>query len=186
MIHSENIKLYISFYEEKIKLAESYAKLRKMGMVRSSMKEVVEGLVDLIWKTETNGESKKNDLIKSLSRNGYTLEFQVDRHLYSDDGIMKTIVECKAYLDRDMMQRAAFDFNRIVSSVDIKPKTIILALQDAVGDDAYTYHMDGGDIHKIFYLCDGKRDPKKPIWKTEFYKPINEDKLIEFINYIKQ
>ena len=181
-----NIEKYIAFYEEKVKLALHYANQSKMGMVRSTMKESVEGLLDLIWTTERGGESKKNDYIKSVSKSGYELKFQVDRHLYDTNGKMVKIGECKAYLDRDMMMRASSDFSRILNSVDIKPTTFIIALEDAVGGPAYNYIMDEGNITKVFYLMDGKRKPSQPVWRKEFYKPINESKLIEFVNFINQ
>ena len=186
MINMNNIKKYISFYEEKVKLASCYAKRSEMGMVRSTMKESVEGLLDLIWTTERGGESKKNDFIKSVSKGGYSLKFQVDRHLYGKNGSMEKIGECKAYLDRCFMERASSDFGRILNGVDSKPTTFIIALEDAVGDTAYNYYMDEGNIHKVFYLCDVKRRQKKQIWIQEFYKPISESKLIEFVNFINK
>ena len=186
MKQTTNIQKYIAFYEEKVKLASYYAKKSQMGMVRSTMKESVEGLLDLIWKTEIGGESKKNDFIESTSKNGYSLKFQVDRHLYRKSGSMVKIGECKAYLDRCFMERASSDFGRILNGVHSKPKTFILALEDAVGTTAYNYYMDEGNIHKVFYLCDGKRSGTKPIWRKEFYKPINKSKLIEFVNFINK
>ena len=179
------MKKYISFYEEKLKLASSYAKKNQMGFVRSTMKEAVEGLLELIWETEIGGEAKKNDFIECVSENGYTLKFQVDRHLYNGKKL-KCIGECKAYLDRCFMERASSDFGRIKNGVKSNPISFILALEDAVGDSAYHYYMDEGHINHVFYLCDGKRSPKKPIWKSEFYKPINTEKLKEFIKFIKQ
>jgi hypothetical protein len=106
--------------------------------------------------------------------------------LYRKDGSIHKIGECKAYLDRCFMERASSDFGRILNGVDNKPTTFIIALEDAVGKDAYNYYMDEGSIHKVFYLCDGKRNPNKPIWIEEFYKPISESKLIEFVNFINE
>ena len=60
-----NINKYIDFYESKLKEAAFYANKKEMGFVRSTMKESVEGLLDLIWTTETNGVSKKNDFIRA-------------------------------------------------------------------------------------------------------------------------
>ena len=179
----ENNKLYIDFFETKLKEANEWGKKGEMGMVRSTMKDSVELLFDLIWKTERGGESKKNDFIESVSKNGYTLQFQVDRHLYTN-GLLG-LAECKSYLDRCFMERASSDFGRIKNGISIKPKTFILALEDAVGKTAYNYYMDEGNIDNVFYLCDGKRNPKRPIWKDEFKKSINESKLEEFINFIK-
>lgn len=178
-----NTQIYIDFFESKIKEANRWAKKGKMGMVRSTMKDSVELLLDLIWKTEKGGESKKNDFVSSTSKGGYVLKFQVDRHLYN--GKLKGLCECKAYLDRCFMERASSDFGRIKNGVKEKPKTFILALENAVSENAYNYYMDENNIDKVFYLCDGKRNGKKPIWKDEHYKPINRKRLEEFVKFIK-
>jgi hypothetical protein len=180
-----NLQTYIKYYEDNVQLATSFANKGEMGMVRSTMKEVVEGLLDLIWKTEIGGESKKNDFIESVSKSGYSLKFQVDRHLYHTDGTMAKIGECKAYLDRCFMERASSDFGRILNGVQSKPTTFILALENSVSDKAYEYYMDEGNIHKVFYLCDGKRSSTKPIWRNPHYKPINETKLQDFVDFIR-
>lgn len=181
---NKNIQSYIDFYESKVNEATSWSKKGKMGMVRSTMKDSVELLLDLIWKTEKAGLSKKNDFVKSLSKNGYELKFQVDRHLYTKE--LVGLCECKAYLDRDMMARASSDFARITKSLKQKPKTFVLALEDAVGSDAYNYYMDEGNIDNVFYLLDGKRSPKKPIWKPKYRKSINVEKLKEFVSFIQK
>lgn len=180
-----NLQPYVDFYEESLKLAFHYANKNQMGFVRSTMKESVEGMLDLIWKTEIGGDSKKNDFVSARSRGGHVLKFQVDRHLYTNDKLV-SIGECKAYLDRCFMERASSDFGRIVRGVQEKPETFILALEDAVGTSAYNFYMDEGNIDQVFYLCDGKRSPTKPIWRPQFYKPINEDKLETFIHFIRK
>jgi len=181
---NKNINTYIDFYEEKLNEATHWAKKGKMGMVRSTMKDSVELLLDLIWKTEKGGESKKNDFVESISKNGYILKFQVDRHLYNNG--LKGLCECKAYLDRCFMERASSDFGRIKNGIKQKPKTFILALEDGVGENAFNYYMDEDNIDNVFYLCDGKRNPKKPIWKPKFRKCINESKLVEFVSFISK
>ena len=71
-----NTQIYIDFFESKLKEANKWGKKGEMGMVRSTMKDSVELLLDLIWKTEKGGESKKNDFVTSKSKNGYTLSFR--------------------------------------------------------------------------------------------------------------
>ena len=83
------------------------------------------------------------------------------------------------------MERASSDFGRIKRGIKEKPKTFVLVLEDAVGETAYNYYMDEGNIDNIFYLCDGKRSPKKPIWRDEFYKPINRTNLENFVKFVK-
>jgi hypothetical protein len=178
-----NIQTYIDFFESKLSEANTWGKKGEMGMVRSTMKDSVELLLDLIWTTERGGESKKNDFVESKSKNGYILKFQVDRHLYADG--LRGLGECKAYLDRCFMERASSDFGRIKRGIKENPKTFVLALEDAVGETAYNYYMDEGNIDNIFYLCDGKRSPKKPIWRDAFYKPINRNNLEQFVKFVK-
>ncbi len=180
---NKNIQKYIDFYEQKVNEATQWGKKGKMGMVRSTMKDSVELLLDLIWNTEKGDGSKKNDFVNTISKSGYKLKFQVDRHLYTKK--LAGLCECKTYLDRDMMARASSDFGRIKTGIKEKPKTFVLALEDAVGSEAYDYYMDEGNIDNVFYLLDGKRNPKKPIWKTKFRKSINEENLNEFISFIK-
>ncbi len=175
---------YVDFYESKIDEATHWGKKGKMGMVRSTMKDSVELLLDLIWETETGGESKKNDFVNSTSKNGYVLKFQVDRHLYTKKKSLKGLCECKAYLDRCFMERASSDFGRIKNGIIDKPLTSILSLEDAVGSNAFYYYIDEGNIDRVFFLLDGKRNPKKPIWKPKFRKSINVDKLEEFVSFI--
>lgn len=181
-----NLDIYVDFIESKIKEANSYSKESKMGMVRSTMKESVEGLLDLIWETERGGQSKKNDFIESTSKSGITLNFQVDRHLYNKDGKLEKIGECKAYLDRCFMERASSDFRRIIDGSNLKPKTFILSLENAISDKAFNYYMDEGNVGRVFYLLDGKRSPTKPIWKDEFSKKVNKQSLQEFVEYINE
>lgn len=179
-----NLKMYVDFIESKIQEAKNYSKEGKMGMVRSTMKDSVELLLDLIWETERGGDSKKNDFIPSTSKSGITLNFQVDRHLYTQEGNLEKIGECKAYLDRCFMERASSDFRRILDGSKSKPKTFILALEDCVAEKSFQYYMDEGNIDKVFFLMDGKRNAKKPIWKDGFEKQVNENSLQEFIDYI--
>lgn len=181
-----NIKTYVNFIESKIQEAKNFSKEGKMGMVRSTMKDSVELLLDLIWKTERSGESKKNDYISSTSKSGITLKFQVDRHLYDKNNNMEKLGECKAYLDRCFMERASSDFRRINESLSSKPKTFILALENCVSDKAFQYYMDEENINDVFFLMDGKRNAKKPIWKDGFEKKVNEDSLQKFVDYINE
>jgi len=179
----KDTNIYIDFFESKLDEASYYASKKKMGMVRSTMKDSVELLLDLIWTKEKKGHSKKNDFVESHSKNGHTLKFQVDRHLYTENLI--GLCECKAYLDRCFMERASSDFGRIKNGIVEKPKTFILSLENAISDNAFNYYFDEGNIDNVFYLLDGKRNPKKPIWKAKYRKTINETSLNEFVSFIK-
>ncbi len=179
------IQKYIDHYENKLSLAASYAKKNEKGFVRSTMGELVEGMLDLIWTDVVGGSSKKNDYVVSKSTSGIKLKFQVDRHLYTPSNTLVALGECKAYLDRCFMERASSDFSRITRGLKQKPATFILALEQATGKDAFQYYMDEGHIDHIFFLCDGIRSPKKPIWNNNFYKPINRKSLQSFVSFIE-
>lgn len=177
-------KPYLDFYEESINLANHYANKNKMGLVRSTMKQCVEGILDLIWENEAGGESKKNDFVTVKSKSGHNLSFRVDRHLYKDGNLL-LLGECKANLDRCFIERTSSDLGRIIQGVPDRPGTFILALEDSISASAYNFYMDEGNIDHVFYLCDGKRSSAKPLWSREFRKEINEDKLESFLNFIR-
>jgi hypothetical protein len=61
---------------------------------------------------------------------------------------------------------------------------MVVSLENAVSDNAENFFLDEGNIDKIFYLLDGKRNSKKPIWKKKYYKPINNNVLIGLMEYI--
>lgn len=178
------MKKYIDFYEKNLKLASSYAKKNQKGFVRSTMGSLVENMLDMIWADAIGGPSKKNDYVISKSKSGIKLKFQVDRHLYTPDNSLVALGECKAYMDRCFMERASSDFSRITRNLSHKPTTFILALEQAAGKDAFQYYMDEGHIDHVFFLCDGIRSPQRPIWDSQFYKPINKKLLSSFIDFI--
>lgn len=180
------MKKYIKYYDEKIALAGHYFANKKMGMVRSTMGELVEGMLDLIWETEIGGESKQNDYVISTSKSGISLKFQVDRHLYDVNDKLVAMGECKAYLDRCFMERASSDFSRITRGLKNKPTTFILALENGLADSAYRYYMDEGHIHEVFFLCDGKRKGSEPVWHPDHKKPLNKNTLKRFIKFIRE
>ena len=84
------------------------------------------------------------------------------------------------------MERASSDFRRIIDGSNLKPKTFILSLENAISDKAFNYYMDEGNVGRVFYLLDGKRSPIKPIWKDEFSKKVNKQSLQEFVEYINE
>ena len=91
--------------------------------------------------------------------------------------------ECKTYLDKCYFDRANSDFKHF-KNIDNNKKCIVVSLENGIAPNAENYFMDQGNTDKIFYLVDGKRTSKKPIWKNEFYKPINIEVLSNLINYI--
>lgn len=105
-------------------------------------------------------------------------------HLYIND-IPIIFAECKTYLDKCYLDRANSDLFHL-RKINDNIRCIIVSLENAVSTNAENYFKDLGNIDKIFYLVDGKRSSKKPVWKKEYYKPINKIVLNNLINYISE
>ena len=178
-----NIKTYVNFIESKIQEAKNFSKEGKMGMVRSTMKDSVELLLDLIWKTERSGESKKNDYISSTSKSGITLKFQVDRHLYDKNNNMEKLGECKAYLDKSMLKRAYVDFAAL-NTLFPESKNIIVSLERSTSEEVEIALSKFMNIDiDILYLVEGKRSSSKPMYNKLFFKDLNVDKYNALCKY---
>ena len=170
---------------------EAYNK-KEMGVVRESMGKLVENFVDdvcdmLNKKFDANIECKfgESDRIPITNKSGRVLGFQVDKHIYIDSEL-KAIVECKSYLDRSMLIRASDDIGRIKKGIDKDIKGFVLSLENAVAQQAEDYLLDEGNVDKIFYLTDGKRNSYRQIWRPEFNKQLNKNVMKDFIeNLVK-
>ena len=178
---------YIKYYEEALNAARDKGRiLGAGGQVRATTGSLVENLAELIWVNETGGEVRKETYTASNTR-GDQLDFSVDRHCYTIDGELKMMIECKAYLDRCYMARAHSDFTWIqgvLNSQDVK--MVIFALENATTPDAIKFYTGLGSIDEIFFLLDGKRKSSEPIWKDDFRKEINKQKLQTVIDYVNK
>ena len=90
------------------------------------------------------------------------------------DGKLVGIVECKAYLDKCYLERAIVDFKYLSFVTDV-PK-VVVALENSVAEKTSKIleHINSDKLSGIFYLCVGKRSSSKPLYKKEFFKPIDE------------
>jgi hypothetical protein len=123
----------------------------------------------------------------SIKAGNFSKQVKLDVHLVPK-GIKcanKSIIsiESKAYPDSSMLERADWSSGHLKKG---NPNTIniVLAFEIGASKESRGFFLNTGNIDKTFYILDGKRINYKPIWKDKFYKPINESKLIEFIEYV--
>ena len=163
---------------------------KEMGVVRESMGKLVENFVDdvcnmLNQNFDVNIDCKfgESDRIPITNKSGRVLGFQVDKHIYIDSEL-KAVVECKSYLDRSMLIRASDDIGRIKEGINHKIKGFVLSLENAIAQQAEDYLLDEGNVDKIFYLTEGKRNSYRQIWRPEFNKKLDTSVMEEFIQHL--
>jgi hypothetical protein len=106
-------------------------------------------------------------------------------------------VECKAYTENAMLKRILVDFT-LLKKVFPKITFILLQLESQLGGDysksllprygSYPTHTLLSyfdiDLH-VLTLLEGERKVNKPIHKTDYYKPLNHERLEEVLDFIK-
>ena len=127
---------------------------------------------------EVRGDSDK---IKVFGKNKVAFtEESVDKHIYIN-GNLELIIECKTYLDKCYLQRAADDFRLIRKGVNHPIQAWVISLENAISDMAYNFFMFEDDevyIDNCFFLSDGKRASGRPIYKNNNYQNrLNIDKI---------
>jgi hypothetical protein len=183
-------KKIIQYYEEMILSDDLYENGNNNGgKIRYKNGNLVESIVRMIIDelclmnniTTYKITGKSDDSIRINSKNGY-IDVSVDVHLsINNESILFS--ECKTYLDKCYLDRANSDLSHFKKLNKVNHRMVV-SLENAVSDNAENFFLDEGNIDKIFYLLDGKRSSKKPIWKKKYYKPINNDVLIGLIEYI--
>ena len=156
------------------------------GQIRASRGTNVEEMIDIVCESlgiesRKGSKDKKTIRVHDIDGKEYTIQHQVDRHLYYENKLI-AIVECKAYLDSCYYVRACSDFTRMkIMFPDIK--AFVFALEDSISTESRVftdvetrYACDG-----IFYMCAGKRSSSKPIYKSEFCKLILDERLDVFV-----
>jgi hypothetical protein len=157
------------------------------GENRKYSGETVESCIDVIinmfkefypsLNIEVRGDSDK---IKVYGKNGAFTEESVDRHIYIN-GKFALAIECKTYLDKCYLQRAADDFRLIKKGTKNSIQTWVVSLENAISDMAYNFFMyedDNTYINECFFLSDGKRASSRPIYKNNnFETRLNIDKI---------
>lgn len=160
------------------------------GKVRQANGDLVENMFkrisylvcNLHGFTSVKITGKSDDSIRIFSKNGGYIDAAVDVHVKISPTI-NFFAECKTYLDKCYLDRASSDLKHFKKDGNI---CIIIALENAVSNSSETYFLDEGYVNYIFYLVDGKRSSKKPIWKKNHFKPLNKLKVLELINCIEE
>ena len=153
-----------------------------------TIESCIDVIVDLFHKRyptlniEVRGDSDK---IKVFGKDGVTYtEESVDKHIYIN-GNLELIIECKTYLDKCYLQRAADDFRLIRKGTDHSIQTWVVSLENAISDIAYNFFMfqnDNIDVNECFFLSSGKRASNRPIYKNNNYESrLSTDKIQIFI-----
>ena len=161
------------------------------GPLRKRMGEIVEELVELIWNNLSEkyphvnakictGSESPIQIVDSL---GNAIEESVDRHCYINNQLVLA-VECKTYLDKCYLQRADSDFNLMKISNHFQG--IIVSLQDGIGKAAYNFFMNRGNVDKVYYLADGKRNSSRDKHISRNVDKIRKDYLAALIGDMEQ
>lgn len=154
------------------------------GEQRSARGALVENLVKKAWESNGSNYVAKFHVKHSVPVGGEKLRAGCDVDLYKNETLVG-IVECKAYLDKSMLERAITDF-RYLQKITKVPKFIV-SLQDAT--DAKTLRIlksiHDDVLAEIFFLIPSKRGSKKPLYKKEFFEPLCKERVAEFSQYLR-
>lgn len=157
------------------------------GCVRTERGSYVENLVDQLWrdigfeKQQEYITNNKKHPIKSLSGK-YTIEKALDRNCYTGN-VLKTMIECKAYVDACYLERADNDSKVLEEGGYVVPK-VVVGLENACGHEALNFWLERKNLENVFFLVEGKRSAAKPIYKKEHYKSLSFDKFSKLCNWM--
>jgi hypothetical protein len=183
------LETVFDYYNNHISSEKLYNEnLNAGGKIRGKNGELVENMIKNILKelcllnnvSSFKITGKKDDSIRVFSKNGH-IDVSTDVHFYINEKPI-FFIECKTYLDKCYFDRANSDFKQLKAQHS-DANCVIVSLENGIALNAENYFMDQGNTDNLFYLVDGKRTSKKPIWGKGFYKPINEDKLFNLISY---
>ena len=162
------------------------------GIIRKMRGEFVERLVDDIVTTialylpdhHISCKTGTHDLIKIRSKSGMVKHHQTDRHIYVN-GRLACVVECKSYLDACYYTRTCCDF-MLFKKYDKNVKCIVLSMENGMNENTQIFYDDMFHrvVDEVIHVCDGKRCSSKPIYKAEYFKPLNKNNLTNFILYL--
>lgn len=188
------IKKTDHYYTEMLEHIHNYSGENNVGgKIRQAMGDLGENLAKFIWiKVATlykdiskpiEPKKGEKDKKKCISKNGHLFDAHVDKHCYIEDKFLLAI-ESKSYLDSCYCTRASEDFRLLKLYYDPKLICIIVSVEDATKESSRKFIEDQGWIDAIFILADGKRTSSKPIWKKDFFKKLNKEKVAKLIEYI--
>lgn len=188
------IKKIDSFYERQLNKISKYAnKNNTGGKIRQGMGDLGEDLSALAWneiariysdieKPIRPKKGEKNQ-IKCVNKNGNEFYAHVDKHCYIN-GKFILAIEAKSYLDSCYYYRASNDFRLLKFYSNKKLICIVVSIEDAAKKESKNFIEDEKWVDKAFILTDGKRSSAKPIWKKEFRKKLNPQKVKKFVEFL--
>lgn len=137
------------------------------GKIRKFSGETVEQLTCLIWEMLAKKHNKVAKVIKGTNapirvsdNNGNYIEESVDQHCYIGDKLVVAI-EDKTYLDKCYLQRADSDFALMKEGANESFAAVIFSLENSIKDTSYNFFMGRGNVDRIFFFADGKRNSTK-------------------------
>jgi len=132
------------------------------------------------------GDKDKKTLEVEVKGRTIKKDHQVDVHIYLN-GIFVAVIECKAYLDCCYYKRACDDFH-LFKKFGYNIKKYVFSLEDSISEETRMFidHSYDHSCDDVFYILDGKRNSSKPIYKEEYKKNINEEKLTRFVKSLQE
>ena len=157
------------------------------GQIRKLRGNLVEEIASMIWKESGKNRTALHQQKHSYEVNGLKAKVGCDVDCF-ENGVLKCIIECKAYADKCYIDRAATDFRYLHNLAKVKVPKIVVSLEDSVAANALAiikYLNRDISFNKVFFLCDGKRNSDRPLYIREYFKPINENKLMNLVTYLR-
>lgn len=153
------------------------------GMLRQLRGHFVENTIStIIKKINNNLDIKMNDKITIVTKKGNTKIHGTDIHVY-DNGVLKSVIECKSYIDACYYERACMDM-KIFKNHNKSIKTIVISLEDSIKPNTKNFYDEifNNSIDKLYILTEYKRNSKKPLWLRYKQTKSNNNRLINCIN----
>ncbi len=182
------------FYEGRLNKISKYANRNNAGgKIRQAMGDLGEDLSALAWieiakiysdiEKSTKPKKGEKDQVKCVNKKGNKFYAHVDKHCYIN-GEFISAIEAKSYLDFCYYFRASNDFRLLKMYFDKKLICIVVSIENAIKEESKKFIEDEKWVDKTFILTDGKRSSAKPIWKKEFRKKLNPDKVKNFVEFL--
>jgi len=157
------------------------------GEIRKARGSLVEELVKSIWEGLGEGhkavlQQKHEIYFDSIDK---SMKVGCDVDCYKDEKLA-CIVECKAYLEKCYLERAVSDFRYLNETTKV-PK-IVVALEESIDPNTYEIikHLHSDVFDGMYILCSGKRNASKPMYKSQYLKPIERELFNNLINFFKE
>lgn len=176
------------------------------GAVRHKKGDLVESitrdLVRVAWsRISKNQKRLKMDRKKvkiGFGDHSHVYKLSQDVHVYIDR-VFKISIECKSYTEVAMYKRILTDALLLKKRVPTISSFFIVQLENFLGGDyGYKIEAKGSSSVRVlnqFFpeiklnvitLLDGNRNIKKPIHKSEYFKPLGDERLIYAINKFEE